>query len=332
MDIENPYVEIKDIDPKVLQYYEQRYDVLHFSLLNQIDFEFLGNKEQRICRFCRKSEPDVTFEKIAHVIPESTGNQFLASYYECDVCNKKFGRQLEAEFANFSQFYHNAMNIHGKKKVPEYQSKNGKSKAAWKKVDGQEKIFMMRDSTDNIRTTIDLEKKTLRRTGTVPAYVPIAVFKCFVKMAISLMPENEVENFKDTIDWILNKKHSNFYTADKKLLVRYRMIPGFNVTKYPACFLYRRKPQIWQGPYMLFSLTYGCFAYFIEVPTSKDGAFHHIMNIPFPILPFKTSSEGFFDLTSCDKKHDDIQSIEYQFDTALEVTGLMKDLTAADLF
>lgn len=83
---------------------------------------------------------------------------------------------------------------------------------------------------------------------------------------------------------------------------------------------------------MLFSLTYGCFAYFIEVPTSKDGAFHHIMNIPFPILPFKTSNEGFFDLTSCDKKHDDIQSIEYQFDTALEVTGLMKDLTAADLF
>lgn len=332
MDMENPYIETKDIDPEVLQYYEQRYDVLHFALLNQTDFEFLGKKEQRVCRFCGKSEPDVTFEKIAHVIPESTGNQFLASYYECDICNKKFGRQLETEFSNFAQFYHNAMNIHGKKKVPDYQSKNGKSGAVWKKVDGQEKVFMMRDSTDNITTTIDLERKTLRRTGTVPAYVPIAVFKCFVKMAISLMPENEVENFTETIDWILNKKHSNFYAADKKLLVRYRMIPGFNVTKFPACFLYRRKPQIWQGPYMLFLLTYGCFAYFIEVPTIKDGTFHNIMNIPFAILPFRTSSEGFLDLTSCDKKHDDIQSIEYQFDTALEVTDLMKDLAPADLF
>ncbi len=331
MEIENPYIEIKGIDLNVLHYYEQRYDLLQFKLCVQTEFEYLGNAEPRVCRFCGKREPDVSFIKIAHVIPESTGNHFLASYYECDSCNGKFGRQLESEYANFSNFYHNAMNIHGKKKVPIFQSKDGKSKAAWKKIEGKESAFVIQDTADNITTLIDFKLKKIQRTGTVPSYIPVAIFKCFIKMAISLMPENETEYFRETINWILNKNHSNFYLMNKKLLVRYRMIPGFNVTKYPACILYKRKSNQWQGPYMLFLLTYGCFSYFMEVPTAHDNTYHNIMNLPFPPIPFKTSCEGILDLTSSEKKQDEIQSIEYQFDQAIEVTEQMNDINPSEL-
>ncbi len=328
--MDNLYLETKDIDPKLFSFYEQRYDVLRFELLNHKNFVYLGDGKHKVCRFCGKSESEVTFNKIAHVIPESTGNQYLASYYECDRCNEKFGRQLESEYANFFNFYHNAMNVYGKNGTPNFQSKNEKSKSVWKKVDGTKKMFIMIDTTDNITTTIDLETKKIIRTGTVPSYAPIAVFKCFIKMAITLMPEEEVENFRETINWILNKKHSNYYSTNKKLLVRYKMIPGFNVTKYPACILYRRKPHIWKGPYMLFSLTYGCFSYFLEVPTAKDKDFHHIMNVPFPPIPFQTSSKGILDLTSSDKRKGDIQKIEYKFEDVIDVTKQMKNTNPKD--
>lgn len=319
------YLEIKDIDPEIFRFYEQRYDVLNFVLLNHKDFVYLGNENYKVCRFCRKNEPEVTFDKIAHAIPESTGNKYLASYYECDSCNEKFGKQLESEYANFSNFYHNAMEVYGKNGVPSFQSKDGKSKAIWKNFDNSpQKKYRMSDSTDNITTTIDIENKKIIRTGTVPSYTPIAVFKCLVKMAITLMPEKEIENFRETINWILNKKHSNYYDADKKLLVWYKMIPGFNVTKYPACLLYRRKTHISKVPYMLFSLTYGCFSYFLEIPTSKENESHCNMNIPFPPIPFPTSSEGVLDLTSSNKKKDDIQMIEYQFDEMFDITDQMK--------
>lgn len=194
------------------------------------------------------------------------------------------------------------------------------SKAAWKDVQG-EKVFVMRDTTDNITVSIDLAAKTIRRSGEVPTHVPMAVFKCFVKMAISIMPPEEVSNFKETIAWITNKEHVNFYppSIEKKLFVRYRMIPGFNVTKFPCCILYRRKESAWRGPYMLFLLTYGCFAYLIEVPTAHDGTYHHVAAIPFPVLPFVTSDEGFIDLSSPEKISGQRQTIEYQFLEAHEM-------------
>ncbi len=327
----NFYLDVKDINRELFDFYEYRYDILDFKLLNYTDFFYLGSVEQKICRFCGKSEPEVTFEKIAHALPESTGNHFLVSYYECDKCNKLFARQLENEYANFFNFYHNATNISGKKGVPIYQSKGGKSKAIWKSVDGSDKIFVMNDTTDDITTTFNAETKKLIRTGTIPSYIPIAVFKCFVKMAISVMPEAEVNNFVRTISWIMEKRHANFYSDEKKLLVRYKMIPGFNVTKYPCCILYKRKPNIWQGPYMLFNLTYGCFSYLIEVPTLKDASYHHIMNVPFPPIPFNTSSEDIFDLTSCERQKTAIQSIEYEFGDINEITEQMKDVTAESL-
>ena len=47
---------------------------------------------EKICRFCGKKEPEVTFNKIAHAIPEMLGNKQYISLSECDTCNKKFSK------------------------------------------------------------------------------------------------------------------------------------------------------------------------------------------------------------------------------------------------
>lgn len=96
-----------DLDLSAIDFYEKNYDVLRtpdfdessrLLIPNGHGIKYYGHKENRICRFCGKKEPDVSFSKIAHALPESIGNHVLATYYECDVCNDFFGRNLENEY------------------------------------------------------------------------------------------------------------------------------------------------------------------------------------------------------------------------------------------
>lgn len=51
--------------------------------------EWIGEPDEnkRICRFCGKSVPSVSFKKIAHAIQDALGNKLLFCYEECDTCN-----------------------------------------------------------------------------------------------------------------------------------------------------------------------------------------------------------------------------------------------------
>ncbi len=90
-------------------------------------------------------------------------------------------------------------------------------------------------------------------------------------MAITVIPVEELSPIDNVIKWILNPVHSNFY-SEKILLVRFKVIPGFNVTKYPHYFLLQRKKTVWDKPYMLFNLTYGYFSLFVEIPRDHDNS------------------------------------------------------------
>ena len=96
----------------------------HYSLIadfNLTEKEFLGSKENRKCRFCGRSEPEVKFRKIAHAIPESIENINLFSNYECDDCNKKFGDTIESDFSNYLFPGRIASRILGKKGTISYK-------------------------------------------------------------------------------------------------------------------------------------------------------------------------------------------------------------------
>lgn len=110
----NPYLSDDQLDKQALIFYTLNYDLITFLPIVFNDMAYLGDSEQKTCRFCGKSEPEVSFKNAAHIIPECTGNHFLASNYECDACNKFFGRYLESEYSNYFLFYHNASGISGK--------------------------------------------------------------------------------------------------------------------------------------------------------------------------------------------------------------------------
>lgn len=100
-------------------------------------------------------------------------------------------------------------------------------------------------------------------------------------MAISVMPVEELHLFNNVIKWIREPEHSDFYKY-KKMLLRHKMIPGFNLTKYPHYILFRCKKDGWSKPYMLFNLAYGCCSLLIEVPRGSDNS----ANTEFEYVPF----------------------------------------------
>lgn len=308
---------LSQIDPNAIKYYEKIYTPISFGILNQSDDTYLGNKNNKVCRFCGKPEGTANFDKRAHVFPESIGNRHLLSYYECDTCNKKFSRLLENQYGNFFKFYHNASNIRGKKTVPNYQANSGKSKSEWTKDVAGNPIFISADASDSITTFINQSRKEVLRIGKIDPFIPMAVYKCFVKMALSIMPESELNIFEETISWILQKNHENIF-GEKLLLCRYKMIPGYGTTKFPAYALYKKRQENNTEvfiPYMLFHLTYGNFSYFVEVPTVKHPVSVGITELPFPPIPFITTDEGLYDFSGTEKVNNATHSIVYSFDS-----------------
>lgn len=325
----------RNIEPRKSAFYHTYYDVVYTPNFNnqtrllkpEHGIRKIGYQKKKKCRFCHKSEPEVPFKKIAHIFPESIGNKALASLYECDYCNDHFGRTIENDYGNFFLYYHAVAGIRGKRGIPRIKSKTGVYDADgnfipdyelyWESIDGELCLIVISRIPIEERQTypdsIQLEEMH-------PDCCPIGVFKALVKMAISAMPFTELSLFDHTIEWLLDTHNSNIFSP-KKLLVRYAMIPGFNVTKYPHFVLYRRKRDVWNMPYMIFNLTYGMFSLLLEIPRDNDKNTMDISSIPFPPIPFHTSTEGCWDLSDKVLREDFNHSIILQFG------GNMKDIT-----
>ena len=317
----------EEIDFELEQYYDKYYDILRTPdfddksrlLKPKHRIQTIGTPINKKCRFCGKDESETTFSKIAHVFPECIGNIVLASNYECDDCNQFFGNTIENEYANYFNLYHSIMQIKGK---------NGKPRCCYrvpcsKRSDTCGKYcvkFGCKDGKPYLEHCREVGEEYVKKVNNsiqiskpIGRHCPIAVFKDIVKMAITVMPIEELPLFSSTIEWLLEKNHSNIF--NKQLLVRYKMIPGFNVTKYPHYCLFRRKKTVWDKPYMLFNLTYGCFSLFVEIPRDRDCIKHdNIMSLPFPPIPFYTSTEGVWDFSDTISQDNCMHSITLSYD------------------
>lgn len=318
-----------EIKPFLMWFYDHYYDVLPTpDYNNETRFlngahgkRFLGNSHKKICRFCGKSSPEFSFSNVAHALPESIGNKVLATCYECDSCNSFFGNTIEREYAKFFHLYHSVMGISGKEGKVKFNYKIHCSKKSPSCMEYCVKLnFGNVPPTVKICKEVDndiisLKKNSLMISAPVGKCCPIAVFKSLVKMAITVMPEEEVFCFSNTINWILKKEHDNYY-RDKLLKIKYLMFPGFNVVKSPCFVLYRRKESVSDVPYMLFNLTYGFFSFLIEVPCNGDVSETDnasIDRLPFPPVPYYASQYGVYDMTYKDVPKGQSHFINFDF-------------------
>jgi hypothetical protein len=50
--------------------------------------------------------------------------------------------------------------------------------------------------------------------------IPIAAYKCLVKMALAILPEDELPSFEDTIEWVCNPNHRQDFSVLRGLSCR----------------------------------------------------------------------------------------------------------------
>jgi len=237
--------------------------------------EILVDSIQNKCRFCGKSYPDVKFKFDAHTIPEFLGNKSLFSKYECDTCNLKYFNRFENEMANF-MLPHNAFSgIKVKRnKIPKY-FQEGQPKIE----NNGSKIFL-----SNVSDTIfdDKQKNNFELPIKIPAYIPDYIYRCLVKIALSIISENKLFDYKETITWLMNKN----INSNVKPFMIFSIYPYNIQMDEISCVLLERKNESKENfPHSIFALAYKNFAFQTYLPFSqKEKLDINLKAFPF-IIP-----------------------------------------------
>lgn len=211
------------------------------------------------CRFCKKTAPEVSFKREAHALPHLIGNNLLFTHIECDDCNGKFGRVLETHFANFMHLNHTLTGVKGKKGYPEFKIDNANITTTGSFINWQD--------LPNENFNYDLTAGILTITQKMHSYIPIAVYKCLVKMALTIMPESELINFEKTLEWINEDDHKDSKFHFEHLWLLHGSVSTLErFQDISAIILKRHETTHTDNPYMIFRLTYACFMFLVPIP------------------------------------------------------------------
>lgn len=189
---------------KRMMHFNDNYDVAFSYVHNLGETQVIVDQpdKDKVCRFCGKQSPEVKFKKKAHAISEMIGNKEFVLKSECDTCNSFFGQRLEDDFGKYLGLGRTLSQIFGKDGVPSYKSRDGKCR-----IDYTDKGLVIQVKEDN--ESIIKRKDHMIFYAVRDSYTPIAVYKSIVKMALSLIPYEQIPHFEDTIDWLKEKSHQD---------------------------------------------------------------------------------------------------------------------------
>ena len=261
-------------------FYLQRYNFIETFLAMPGNKVTLGNQENSSCRFCGRSEPECSFKQKAHAIPELLGNKSIFSKYECDNCNDFFGNTIENDLGNWSKPGRTFSKIKGKKGVPTIK-RNGDG-IGWR-VEYNITGFHIKEYENDSIVTIDEENRRIKILLYRDPYIPVAVYKAFVRIGLTLLPEEELFNFKEALFWIRNPDHTQIIMETCGLFQTF--IPGPLPSNLTTIFILRRKSLFVNIPYAFLIIGYGNYMFQVILPSPKQDKILEGKTIEFPVFP-----------------------------------------------
>lgn len=252
---------------EIFDFYDNHYTgCLHF--IEKGKKIHLGDKNNKSCRFCSKSHPDVTFKKIAHALPEMIGNKSLFSNYECDSCNEIFANTIEDNLSKYLGAGRTLFKLRGKNGVPKYKSNKKDIRIHFK----DDLIIEMDSLYSDI--SINDDSKKLSISTSKQKYIPLFVYKCLVKMVLSIIDDSELVNFKKTLEWLEPGNTRNIKIKSLQGVVS--VCPSYISNDNIYAYVFKRKNDTDLVPYMSFFIVFSCYSFQIFIPFSpKDN---HIIN------------------------------------------------------
>lgn len=258
--METIIAKIQDIAGEVLANYEIKASNPNKRILYGSDSSGI-----KACRYCHRTEPDVTFCKVAHTFSEGFGNKFTITSNECDDCNAYFGNTCEPDFIAYLDVMRPLFHIKGK---------DGEIK----KVEGKN-FIVMNDATDKKVLKIGIQQtednpNPIKETEEMMSFdlthnkkiTPQNLYKALVKFVYGIIPNDYLDKFTFTADWLLGNK-----VIDQLPLVM--ISQGNTFVEHPRVVAYIRKNERVDLPYAIgeFWVMNSIFVYVI--PTDENNSF-----------------------------------------------------------
>jgi len=223
------------------------------------------------CRFCGETDSRA-FRNVAHTLPEAFGNKWVTSLDECDACNARFGAFDDALVKSMGAIL-TVGGTQGKgNKVRQTGRSDGPASIRNQRIEGKRSISMRANGTpfsEHFGVNPKTGELVFRIPGGTERFVPAKAYKALVKMAVALLPEDELPHFSKIIAWLR--------APDDDLLPH--MIVGLsfstigNSPPLLAAALLQRRLDDRNTPYMLFVTTMGSVCLQIVLKADdRDGA------------------------------------------------------------
>lgn len=306
----------------------------HITTHNLTSLTYFGNKENRLCRFCGKSKPEVKFKNYAHLISQLLGNRYLLSAFECDTCNKIFGDLYENSLANYLGAYRPFSMV-----KPSKNNKYPKHKEVIS-VDNEQKLKLSIQQNDirNINIVfedtlgesliIEKEEKRVILNATKNPYTEIFVYKIFLKMAISMINENEISYFKNAIAFLLDNTQNAKFKDFGLCRIYIHSLYGPAMFLTPSIYLYRKKKELESEPcpsktFILYSANH-IYQFFLPFNMQDQNLVGQKVTLyPYPVLLDRSyydkgiSYDSHSELLSGHEKvYNQAQKLVFTFDSA----------------
>lgn len=212
----------------------QHYDLLRS--IKDVAERFIESPESKICRFCKRAYPEVSFNTIPHIIPELFGRNNLTSNFECDECNKRF-QKVETDTATMIQHYLSILRLRTKNGIPTFQSyKKPYEYPTTIKSVGEILSLHFGANLDHFK--YDEENKSISLFLKTKKFRPFYVYKTFLKIGLSLLNDEELAENDHYLNYLNSDEPINDGTQ-LWLTFRYILKTKYYIT--PHAIVYKAK-------------------------------------------------------------------------------------------
>jgi hypothetical protein len=138
---------------------------------------------------------------------------------------------------------------------------------------------------------VNEDTKTLTFRLRRDPYIPIAVLKAFVKMGLSLVPDNNLPDFGTALAWVADPDHKKPVGTTQIVLATF--LPGPTAGDTISLVVLRRNNDYVRLPFTIFVLCYGNELFQVALPSpEKDWALVG-SQVELPPFPHPNDSSSF---------------------------------------
>lgn len=284
---------------------------------------FLGRRER--CRFCGTADQsEFGGKRNAHSFPEALGNRTSFSLDECKECNQRFSVYEDALCKAVGP-YLTLGGIEGKRGVRQTGRTAGSSFLRHSVFDGRRHIQIKADGDPEKLATINpvTGKLHIRIPVEGDMFVPLYAYKALMRIALSIMPVAELENFADALACLQTLESP---PRSGSMRVGFSFSHVGNAPPALAGALLRRTSPVHFTPYMIAIFTAGnvCFQIWlrsdsqdIDLPDMAGLRVRWISNLPKPeggYYPVEFGEPLQFDWSGLSPERQPLEAFELEFD------------------